>query len=322
MRICVFGAGAIGGLLAVRLTEAGFDVCAVARGQHLAAMQRDGLRLIADGRERRVALKATDDPQELGPQDLVICALKAHQAAEHAEHFLPLLGPETPVLTAMNGFPWWYFHQAGGAFEGRSLASVDPDARQWRTIGPERAIGCVVEPACEVVAPGVIEHRTYNRFQVGEPDGSLSERVTAVASALARAGFDAPIRRDIRSHVWLKLFGNACFNPVSLLTHATIDRVTTEPALRALCKAIITEARSVASSLGIEVPEAMTERRLDAAARMTGHKMSMLQDLERGRELEVDALVASVAEVARLTGVATPCLDMILALARERQRNA
>ena len=319
MRICIFGAGAIGGYLAVGLSEAGHDISIVARGAHLEAVQKDGLRLKTEnGGERRVQVRATDDSGVLGPQDLVICALKAHQSWENAERFAPLLGSDTAVITAMNGFPWWYFHAVGGEFEGRSLASVDPDARQWQTIGPERAIGCIVEPACEIIAPGLILHRKYNRFTLGEPDGSRSTRIAAASEALSGAGFDAPVRTNIRDHVWLKLWGNASFNPISVLTLATIDRVTTEPALRALCRSIMVEAREVAQALGVDVPASMIDRRLDAAAAMVGHKMSMLQDLERGRPLELRALVEAVQEAGCMTGVPTPMLDTVLTLVRER----
>lgn len=263
MRVCIFGAGAIGGYLAVGLAEAGHDTSIIARGAHLEAVQKDGLRLRTEtGRERHVQVRATDDPGVLGQQELVICALKAHQSWENAERFAPLLGAGTPVITAMNGFPWWYFHAVGGGLEGRSLEAVDPGARQWRTIGAERAIGCIVEPACEVVAPGVILHRKYNRFTLGEPDGSRSARVVAASEALAAAGFDAPVRANIRDHVWLKLWGNASFNPISVLTLATIDRVTTEPALRALCRSIMVEAREVARALGVDIPISMIDRRL------------------------------------------------------------
>jgi 2-dehydropantoate 2-reductase len=247
--------------------------------------------------------------------------LEAHQSWENAGRFIPLLGPETTVITAMNGFPWWYFYGVGGQYEGRSLTSVDPEARQWRLIGPERAIGCIVEPACEVVAPGVILHRKYNRFTLGEPDGSRSPRVIAASKVLEGGGFDAPVRTNIRDHVWLKLWGNASFNPISVLTLATIDRITTEPPLRALCRSIMQEAREVALALGVNIPASMIDRRLDAASAMTGHKMSMLQDLERSRPLELDALVGAVQEVGRMTGVSTPTLDIVLSLARERSQN-
>lgn len=322
MRICVFGAGAIGGYLAIGLAEAGHDISVVARGAHLAAIQAKGLALKGgEGQERCVRVRATDTPGDLGPQDLVICALKAHQSWENAERFIPLLGPETTVITAMNGFPWWYFYGVGGQHEGQSLTSVDPAARQWRLIGPERAIGCIVEPACEVVAPGVIFHRKYNRFTLGEPDGSRSPRAIAASKVLQDGGFDAPVRTNIRDHVWLKLWGNASFNPISVLTLATIDRITTEPTLRALCRSIMQEAREVALALGVNIPASMIGRRLDAASAMTGHKMSMLQDLERSRPLELDALVGAVQEVGRMTGVSTPTLDIVLSLARERSQH-
>ena len=248
--------------------------------------------------------------------------MKAHQAWEAADRFAPLLGPETAVVTAMNGIPWWYFYKEGSAFEGRNLRSVDPGSRQWKLIGPERAIGCVVDPACEVVAPGVIEHNEFNRFILGEPDGTSSTRVVRLSQALAQASFDAPVRDKIRWNVWLKLWGNVCFNPISALTHATLDRITSEPALRALCIAAMREAKAVSEALGIAIPEAMIERRLDAAGKAAGHKMSMLQDLERGRSMEIDALVTAVQELGRLTSVATPTVDLLLALVQERAEQA
>jgi 2-dehydropantoate 2-reductase len=252
----------------------------------------------------------------------VICALKAQQAHASAGAFAPLLGPRTAVLTAMNGIPWWYFYKEGGALDGHHLESVDPGAAQWNAIGPERAIGCVVDPACEVVAPGVIEHRLFKRFAIGEPDGSTSERIVALRDALVSAGFDAPIRDTIRWNIWLKLWGNVCFNPISALTLATLDRVTSEPGLRALCKSMMAEAQAITASLGLTIPEQMMERRLNAAGSVIGHKISMLQDLERGRSLEIDALVTAVQEMGRLVKVATPTIDAVLALVQERGRQA
>ena len=322
MKICVFGAGAIGGYMAARLSLAGHEVCAVARGAHLQAMQRDGLILREAGAERVVRFPVSGDAAAFGPQDVVICALKAHQAAESAAAMLPLLGAHTPIVTAMNGIPWWYFHKAGGAFDGHALPVVDPGARQWTLLGPERAIGCVVDPACEVVAPGVIEHHELSRFTLGEPDGSRSGRVAAIAAALGEAGFDAPVRDAIRWNIWLKLWGNVCFSPISVLTQATLDRIATEPGLRALCVAMMREAKAVADAHGIAIPAEMIERRLAAAGAIAGHKMSMLQDLERGRSLEIDALVGAVQELGRLVGVATPTIDTVLALVQERGRQA
>ncbi len=320
MRICVFGAGAIGGYLAVGLAVAKHEVSVIARGAHLDAIQRNGLGLISGDHETRVTVIAKENPVDLGAQDVVICALKAHQAWQLASEFKPLFGAETAIVTAMNGFPWWYFHGTSGALPRWSLTSVDPGDRQWQMIGPERAIGCVVEPACEVIAPGVIRHRKNNRFTLGEPDGSRSPRVRAISQALTDAGFDAPVRINIRDHIWLKLLGNVCFNPISMLTLATIDRVVTEPSLRALCRSIMEEAAEVAEALGIRIPRSMIERRLDAAAAMVGHKMSMLQDLERGRDPELGAIVEAVQEVGRLLGVPTPTLDIVLSLAQARTR--
>jgi 2-dehydropantoate 2-reductase len=322
MRLCIFGAGAIGGYMAGELALAGHEVCAIARGAHLAAIRNHGLTLIVDGKTRTVRLPASDDPAAFGPQDVVICTLKAHQAHANAGKFAPLLGPHTAVMTAMNGIPWWYFYRAGGSLDGHHLESVDPGAAQWTAIGPERAIGCVVDPACEVVAPGVIEHHLFKRFTIGEPDGANSERVIALRDALVSAGFDAPIRDAIRWNIWLKLWGNVCFNPISALTLATLDRVTTEPGLRALCVSMMAEARAVATALGVAIPEHMMERRLNAAGTVVGHKISMLQDLERGRSMEIDALVTAVQELGRLIHVATPTIDAVLALVQERGRQA
>jgi 2-dehydropantoate 2-reductase len=322
MKICIFGAGAIGGYLAVELSLAGHDVCAVARGEHLKAIQKNGLKLIIGGKEKVAKLPASDNPADFGRQDYVICALKAHQSHESATQFAPLLGPDTAMVTAMNGIPWWYFYKEGGKFDGRHLESVDPGALQWKHIGPERAIGCVVDPACEVVAPGVIEHHEFNRFIIGEPDGSRSERVVKLAEALTAANFDAPIRDAIRWNVWLKLWGNVCFNPISALTHATLDRITTEPGLRSVCKNAMLETKAVTEALNVSIPEEMLERRLDVASKVVGHKMSMLQDLERHRSMEIDALVTAVQELGRLTGVPTPTVDVLLALVQERGREA
>ncbi|MCZ4053336.1 2-dehydropantoate 2-reductase [Oxalobacter sp. OxGP1] len=317
MKICIFGAGAIGGYLAVELALAGNDVCAIARGSHLEAIRKNGLTLLIDGKEKNVKIPASDNPADFGPQDYVICALKAHQSHESAAQFAPLLGPDTAMVTAMNGIPWWYFYKEGGPFEGRHLESVDAGARQWNLIGPERAIGCVVDPACEVIAPGVIEHHEFNRFILGEPDGTESERVKKLSDAMKQANFDAPIRNAIRWNVWLKLWGNVCFNPISALTHATLDQITSG-ALREVCKKAIYEAKAVTEALNIFIPEEMIERRLNVAGKAVGHKMSMLQDLERNRSMEIDALVTAVQELGRLTGTPTPTIDILLALVQTR----
>lgn len=322
MKICIFGAGAIGGYLAVELALAGHEVSAVARGEHLDAIRKRGLTLRIGGQEKTARIHASGNPAELGPQDYVLCALKAHQSYEVADKFAPLLGPDTAVVTAMNGIPWWYFYKEGGPREGQVLQSVDPGGRQWRLIGPERAIGCVVDPACEVAEPGVVEHHEFNRFTLGEPDGSLSPRVTRLSEALIAANFDAPVRDSIRWNVWLKLWGNVCFNPISALTHATLDRITSEPSLRRVCVLAMQEAKAVSEALGVRIDERMIERRLDAAGKAVGHKMSMLQDLERGRSMEIDALVTAVQELGRLTGVPTPTVDVLLSLVQELGEHA
>jgi 2-dehydropantoate 2-reductase len=322
MKVCVYGAGAIGGYLAVELALAGLDVCVIARGAHLRAIQENGLRLRVEGQEKTARIPASEEPGDFGPQDVVICALKAHQSWSECERFAPLLGPDSSVVTAVNGIPWWYFYKTGGPLEGRHLDSVDPGGRQWKAIGPERAIGCVVDPACEVVSPGLIVHHEFKRFTIGEPDGSQSTRVQTLERMLTTAGFDAPIRDNIRWNIWLKLWGNACFNPISLLTCATLDRITGEPGLRSVCVTVMKECRSVARALQIDIAESMIERRLDVAGSAAGHKMSMLQDLERGRSLELDALVRAVQEIGRLTATPTPTLDTLLALAQERGRQA
>jgi 2-dehydropantoate 2-reductase len=322
MRFCIFGAGAIGGYLAVELACAGQEVCVIARGAHLRAIRERGLRLRIGGQERVAQVAASEDPCVFGPQDFVVCALKAHQAYESAPAFAPLLGPETAVITAMNGIPWWYFFQAGGAFEGRRLESVDPGDRQWRALTPERAIGCVVEPACEVVEPGIVLHHKFKRFILGEPSGIRTPRVERLSAVLTEAGFEAPVRDDIRWNIWLKLWGNVCFNPISALTGATIDRIVADTALRSLCRAMMLETKQVNEALGVSIPNDMVDRRFAAAGSIGAHKMSMLQDLERGRSLEIDALVTVVQELGRLTHVPTPTVDAVLALVKERGRNA
>ncbi len=322
MKICIFGAGAIGGYLAVELALAGHEVSVVARGAHLRAIRDRGLTLRIDGQEKTARMPASDDPAQLGQQEFVICALKAQQAYQAAALFAPLLGRDTAVVTAMNGIPWWYFYKVGGRFEGRRVRSVDPDGRQWDFIGPERAIGCVVDPACEIVAPGIIQHHEFRRFTLGEPDGSRSERIVRLSQALIAAGFEAPVREGIRWNIWLKLWGNLCFNPIAALTHSTLDRMTTEPGIRALCITMMREAKAVNEALGVNIPDEMMDRRLAKAGSVVGHKMSMLQDLEHGKPMEIDALVTVVQEFGRLTGVPTPMIDAVLALIRERERCA
>jgi len=320
VKICIFGAGAIGGFLAHGLACVdGVDLSIVARGPHLEAMRDKGLTLLRDDGATTVAVTASDDPRDLGQQDYVIVALKAHQAWESAELLAPLLKPDTAVVTCQNGVPWWYFHRLQGPYEGRRLASVDAGDRQWTAIGPERAIGCVVYPATEIVEPGVIRHVYGDKFSLGEPDGHRSARATRLSAVIEAGGLKAPVLHDIRSEMWLKLWGNLCFNPLSALTRATLDVVATDPGTRALARAMMMEAHEIATRLGAHF-RVDVERRIDGAARVGAHRTSMLQDLEAGRAMEIDALVTAVQEMGRVTGVETPFIDAVLALVQQLGR--
>jgi 2-dehydropantoate 2-reductase len=321
LKICVFGAGAIGGFLGVQLSRAGAEVSLVARGAHLAAIRSHGLRLRIENEERIARLPCTDDPAAFGVQDCVIIALKAHDITGAVDGIKRLLGPETWLVTASNGLPYWYFHGSQGPLRNATLESIDPGGRQWREFGPDRAVGCVVYPAAEVVAAGVVRHEHGRKFPLGEPDGSRSRRVEALHELFTRAELDAPIRSDIRDEIWLKLWGNLCFNPVSALTLATVDVVATDPATRALCRAMMFEASAIGERLGLKL-RVDAERRLDGAAELGPHKMSMLQDLERGRSLEIEPLVGVVEELGRRLGLPTPTVDTVLALIRLRVRTA
>ncbi len=321
MRVCVFGAGAIGGYLGVALAGAGADVSLVARGPHLAAMRANGTRLLIDGEERVARLRCTDDPRELGIQDFVLVALKAHSVTAAIDSMLPLLGPDTAIVTAVNGIPYWYFHHHGGELAETTVESVDPGGLQWRRLTPERAIGCVVYPATEVVAPGVIKHIYGRKFPIGEPSGTTTPRVERLRELLEAGGLEAPVRDDIRDEIWLKLWGNLCFNPISALTHATLDVIAGDPGTRAVVRTMMLEGKAIGDRLGVRF-RVDVERRIDGAGAVGAHKTSMLQDLESGRPLEIDPLVTAVQELGRRTGVPTPTIDIVLALIRQRDRVA
>jgi 2-dehydropantoate 2-reductase len=320
MRICVYGAGAIGGYLGCQLALAGQDVTLIARGPHLAALRARGVRLLIDGEERVARPHATDDPSEAGPQDYVIVTLKAHSVPAITDALQPLLGPDSVVVWAVNGVPWWYFYGLAGPWEGRRLDSVDPDGSQWDKIGPERVLGCVVYPAAEVVEPGVIRHIEGNRFTLGEPNGEKSERVRRLAQAFIAAGLRAPVRR-VRDEIWVKLWGNLSFNPISALTLETLDVVATDAGTRAVARAMMVEAQAIGEKLGVRFAVDV-DRRIEGAAAVGSHRTSMLQDLERGRPMEIDALVTAVQEMGRLVGVETPTIDTVLALVQQRARVA
>ncbi len=321
MKICIYGAGAIGGYLGVELAQAGFDVSLIARGPHLEAMRKNGLTLLVNEEKKVAHVDCTDDPSALGPQDYVILTLKAHSVAAIVQQMAPLLSPHTAVVTAQNGILWWYFYRLSGPWENYHLEHADPDGLIWKTLGPERAIGCVVYPSCETVEPGVVRHLSGKRFMLGEPDGSKSERVAALSKVFTAAGLKAPVRGRIRDDIWLKLLGNLSFNPVSLLTLARLDQMCSYEPVRAVIRKMMLEAMEVAIKLGVEF-SVDVETRINWAADVGAHKTSMLQDLEKGRPLELDALVGTVSEMGRLVGVPTPTIDSILALVRMRERVA
>ena len=321
MKVCVFGAGAIGGLMGARLSLAGTDVSLIARGPHLAAIKEHGLTLLTEGQTLVARPFATSDPREVGPPDVVIIAVKAPGLGAVADSIQPLLGPSTAIVAAINGVPWWYFYKHGGPYDGMRLKTLDPDGRLWEQLPPERVIACVVYPAAEITAPGTIQHTYSNRFDLGEPDGSKSERISAFAQAMIKAGFRCPIRQRIRESVWVKLWGNLAFNPISALTSATLDVVTTDPATRAIARTMMVEAEAIANRLGITFPLDV-DARIAGAAEVGAHKVSMLVDLERGRPMEIDALLGAVVELAHMTEVAAPTCEAVLGLLRQRARIA
>lgn len=321
MKICIFGAGAIGGYMGAKLVQAGADVSLVARGPHLKAMNENGLRLIEESGETTVDVTASDNAADLGPQDYVIVTLKAHSVPAVVPHMQPLIGDNTTIVSGVNGVPWWYFHKVGGDLEGTRLQTVDPGNAQWDGFGPDRVLGCVVYPAAEVIEPGVVKHIEGNRFSLGEPDGSKSERATALSKALSAAGLKAPVRPKIRDEIWIKLWGNLSFNPISALTHATLDVLCTDPATREVARNMMLEAQTIAEKLGVKFPIDV-DRRIQGGADVGAHRTSMLQDLDQGRPMEIDALVGSVKELGRVTDTQTPTIDTVLALIALRAKTA
>jgi 2-dehydropantoate 2-reductase len=318
MKIAIIGAGAIGGLVGARLALAGEDVTFIVRGRNLDAIRERGIKLITtDGLEHTALhVKATDDYAEAGPQDIVIPAMKAHQLEAVVDALPQLLSPDTTVVPMQNGIPYWYFQKHGGPHEGTRVASVDPRGRIAAGIEADRVLGCIVYPASVLVAPGVVRHIEGDRFPLGELDGRVDTgRVRRIAACFTDAGFKAPVLEDIRAEVWLKLWGNLSFNPISSLTHSTLADICQYPLTRELAADMMREAQSVAHKLGIafRVP---LERRIAGAEKVGQHKTSMLQDVEAGHELEVDALLGSVVELARLTDTPTPHIDSVYALVK------
>lgn len=319
-RICVFGAGAIGGYVGARLAmRAEADVSLVARGAHLAAMKENGLTLKQDGETHVVRPTVTDDPRQLGPQDFIILTLKAHGLAGVIDQLIPLIGKDTAILFAQNGIPWWYFHGIGGPYEGTRLESVDPGGVIWDRIGPERALGCVVWQAAEIEAPGVIAHHYGDRMPLGEPTGEKTERVQLLSRLLTAAGVKSPVKPNLRNEIWLKLWGNLSFNPVSVLTLGTLQDLATDPGTRHVIRTMMEEARAVAETLGVTFAVDADER-MDMAAKVGAHRTSMLQDVEAGRPTELDALLGVVIELGRIVGIGTPSLQLVYDLCKFRSR--
>ena len=317
MKITIIGAGAIGGYVGAKLAMAGEDVTFIVRGANLTAIRKNGMKLIMhDGTEHVAAnVKATSDYAEPGIQDLVILAMKAHQLESVVNSLPQLMGPDTTVVTMQNGIPFWYFHKHGGPFEGRRVHSVDPDGHISKMIPSEQVIGCVVYPASELIAPGVVKHIEGDRFPIGELDGLISTRASRISDCFSNAGFKAPVLENIRAEIWLKLWGNLTFNPISGLTGSTLLDICQNPLSRELAANMMREAQQVAEKLGIGFRVTL-EQRIAGAEKVGRHKTSMLQDIEAGRAPEIDALVGSVVELGRLTQTPTPHINTAYALVK------
>ena len=322
MKICVVGAGAIGGMLGVKLALSGHEVSLILRGANLRAVQENGLMLIEEGGNELLAkpITATSNIAEVGAQDVVILGLKAHQVAAVAPELPTLMHSATRVVTMQNGIPWWYFHKLPGEYTGMPVRSVDPDGLIARSIPIDSVIGSVVYPASEVIRPGVIKVIEGNRFTLGEIDGSDTPSIRAISDAFKAAGFKAPVSGDIRSEIWLKLWGNLSFNPISALTHATLEDICTHAPTRQLAASMMTEAQAIGEKLGVQFKVSL-EKRIAGAQAVGQHKTSMLQDVEQGRELELQALVASVMQMGQMTGTPTPTIDAVYALASLLAKN-
>lgn len=316
-KICIYGAGAIGGMMAAALAEAGADVSLVARGPHLEAIKNNGLAFRRDGEVKTYDLKATDNPADLGPQDYVVVTLKAHSVPPIVDQFVSLIGSETAVVSAVNGLPWWYFYKAGTgtALDDQWLETVDPGGAQWKAFGPERAIGCVVYPACSIPEPGIIQHVSGDRFTLGEPDGTMTPRLETLSQLMIDGGLKAPRKPRLRDELWIKLWGNCSFNPVSALTGASLDLIGGDAACRSVVRSMMLECKAVGEAIGVRF-SVDVEKRINGGAEIIGHKPSTRQDVELRRPMELDALTSVVLEVARRLDIATPTLDTVAALVR------
>ncbi|MDP1701991.1 MAG: 2-dehydropantoate 2-reductase [Aestuariivirga sp.] len=321
-KICVFGAGAIGGYIGARLAhKSEAEVSLVARGPHLAAMEANGLILKQGGETFKVHPRVSSDPKTLGPQDYVIVAVKAHALTGVLDQLQPLLGKDTALLFAQNGLPWWYFYKHGGPYEGRRIESVDPGGKIWERLGPERALGSVVWQAAEMEAPGVIAHAYGARLPIAEPSGEKTPRAMLLSKLLMNAGLKSPVRGNLRDEIWLKLWGNLSFNPVSVLTQGTLLQLATDPGTRKVIRDMMQEARLVGEALGVKFSVDVDER-IAMAEKVGNHRTSMLQDVEAGRPTELDSLLGVVIELAQMVGIATPSLNLVYDLTRFRSKTS
>jgi len=324
MRVCIFGAGAIGAYLGLELSLAGVDVTLVARGSHYEFMKKNGVRLRIGVEEKVSHPHCVNSPEDAGEQDYIFITLKTHTSASVASELIPLLGPKTSVVTAQNGLPWWYFYNLDGPWKNHQLTSVDPDNNQWDVIGPRRVIGTVIYPAAEIVSPGIIElqpHISQNRMPIGELDGYKSTRVSELSKALINAGFKSPIRKDIRSDIWVKLWGNLAFNPISALTGQTLESIASNPETRLVARKMMLEAQSIAELLGVKF-KINVDTRIEGARAVGHHRTSMLQDLMLGRPIEIEALLGSINEIGKLVKSPTPVIDTVYALLKQRVKDS
>ncbi|MGI5521751.1 2-dehydropantoate 2-reductase [Micromonospora sp. CA-259024] len=310
MRVAVLGAGAIGAYVGASLCRAGVDVHLIARGAHLAALRAGGVRVLSPRGDFSAHPHATDDPADIGPVDYVFLGLKAHSYASAGPLLEPLLGPETALVAGQNGIPWWYFHKLAGPYENHRIEAVDPDGRTSEVMAPERAIGCVVYPATVIESPGVIRHLEGTRFSIGEPDGSVSDRCVRFSEAMIAGGLKCPVEPRLRDDIWIKLMGNVSLNPISALTRATMVEICEYSGTRRVVEQMMEETLDIASRVG-STPEISISKRIDGAQRVGHHRTSMLQDLEAGKELELDAIVAAVVEMADITGAPAPTLRTV-----------
>ena len=315
INICIFGAGAIGGYLGCCLSKAGANVSLIARGAHKEAIEKNGLRLISNENSENFNLKVTDNPKELNTQDYIILAVKAHAITNIVTSLQPLLNNETTVLSAVNGLPWWYFYKANSQtkLENSHVESVDPNGLIWNTIDPKRALGCVVYPACEIEKPGVIRHIKGNRFSLGEPDGINSERLKILSNLLIAGGLKAPQKKRIRDEIWIKLWGNCSFNPLSAITGASLDVIGNDLGSRLLITQLMEECQNVGQALGVKFNVSI-EDRINGATSIIGHKPSTRQDIEMKRPLEIDPIMSAIIEIGQKLNIPTPMLKNINAI--------